>query len=64
MTKTLPFDLDFAADGKITPVSSMGKSFLTATPELTTIRQIYQAAVDRGLHVRFATLHIRDSVMR
>lgn len=61
MTKELWFDLNFEADGKIHPVSSAGREFLNST-QVISVRQIYQTAVEQGLHVRFATIHLRDII--
>jgi len=61
MTKTLNFDLDFTADGKIKPVSAWGRQFLSAIGGQTT-RQIYQTACDLGMHIRFADTAVRGRI--
>ena len=62
MTKEIGFDLEFSQDS-IQPVSDIGRYFLTtrtSSPE----REIYQQAVNAGLHVRFATAALRDEITK
>lgn len=61
--KDLVFDLDFQSDGKIKPLTINGISFLgSLATDAVISRQVYQAAIDRGLHIRFGDVKTRDRV--
>lgn len=63
MIKDLVFDLDFQADGKIKPLTPEGIRFIDSLPADTVIsRQVYHAAIDGGLHIRFGDVKTRDRV--
>jgi hypothetical protein len=62
MTKEIYFDLHFT-DLDIAPISHKAVSFLGAAYRLGLDRStIYQCAVEQGLHVKFETATVRDSV--
>ena len=62
MTKTLPFDLHFT-DTEVVAVSPRGRAFL-GVADITSrqMRNLYLAAIEAGLHVRFETAAVRDLV--
>lgn len=62
MTKELFYDLDFT-DTSIAPMSAKAVAFLARAYAAGLSRaSIYQVAIDQGLHVRFETVTVRDSV--
>jgi hypothetical protein len=63
ITKELVFDLDFQADGKIKPLTRNGVTFLESLGGDTVVsKQVYHAAIDGGLHIRFGDAKTRDRV--
>jgi hypothetical protein len=63
MTKSLLFDIEFTGSGKVVSVSQSGFDFLESSGHLITLKQIYNEAIDNGLHVRFANAETRDRVV-
>ena len=62
MTKELFYDLHFT-DTEIIAVSPCGQTFLdTAYLTNRRMRSLYLAAMDAGLHVRFESAAVRDSM--
>ena len=62
MTKELFYDLHFT-DTEVIAISPSGQAFLN-TVDLTSrqMQNLYLAAIDAGLHVRFENVAVRDSV--
>jgi hypothetical protein len=63
MTKELFYALHFT-DTEIVAISPRGRAFLD-TADITSRRMqsLYSAAIDAGLHVRFETGAVRDSMI-
>jgi hypothetical protein len=60
MTKNLLFDLEFTTNGVIS-LSQPGFKFLSSTD--LGLKELYNEAIDKGLHVRFTTAEVRDRLL-
>lgn len=61
MTKEIFYDLHFT-DTTITALTHQGDMFVLHVPAVMSMQLAYRAAIDQGLHVRFETAAVRDSI--
>jgi hypothetical protein len=59
--KSLLFDIEFTSRGVIY-LSQSGFSFLNTT-YASSLKDLYNKAIDVGLHVRFASAEVRDKII-